>query len=74
LVLKRLDYETTGIDLNSDLMICQGNASLVALNGLSLKKRGTHMSAILQILSVSLFENMPILQAFSQHPITMKNG
>jgi IS4 transposase len=32
------------------------------------------LSEILQILSVSLFENMPILQAFSQHSITMENG
>jgi hypothetical protein len=32
------------------------------------------LAEILQILSVSLFENMPILQAFSQHSITMENG
>ncbi len=32
------------------------------------------MSEILQILSISLFEKMPILQAFSQISLTMQNG
>jgi hypothetical protein len=32
------------------------------------------MGEILQILSVSLFEKMPILQVFSQGPIVLRNG
>jgi IS4 transposase len=32
------------------------------------------MGEILQILSLSLFENMPLLQAFSQHSATMENS
>lgn len=32
------------------------------------------MGEILQILSISLFENVPVLQAFSHNPLTMENS
>jgi hypothetical protein len=46
---------------------------LVAIVKKELKIERT-LGEILQILSVSLFENMPILQALSQHSITMENS
>jgi transposase len=65
-------YGTSDNAVKTQIWIAISVYVLVAIVKKELKIERS-MSEILQILSVSLFENMPVFQAFSEHSSTMEN-